>query len=697
MTQDQYRATWEIPWGNAAYSSMRWAKCELNDCHGEAIQDTSRCVLHATEEQRVRYFETVANGQPLRLSGLTLTKSDLDSIIRQLPKWDDEGVSRPLIPGTSRFVQTVFQDGFDASYTAFIGPAHFMNASFNKSRVISGASFEGARFENGLDLTLAEVSGNANLSNASISGSAKFDGLRCSGQLTFRRARIDCSLEIPYVKTAGISLAGARIGGDLKALEANFTVQGNDSPEYCRRAVLSGCTITGHADFTRAQFPHESMFGLYENDPPLVVGSKLILRSAQFGSAVEGGAHSFRQAKISDLDLTGCRFHGKTGFHGMSVEKSMDFTDVEFSDVEERPPKYPSREERRFPTRALDFTDVSCKAGIEIRNVRVKGQATIKIAEGVPHVEIDGLVVQGNASVEATNFDTYTSMTIEAGELTFRRCQFIRGGIILCRAESLHLLACDARQAVTFETPYTAGGPLTRIVSLASTNVENIVLFDMDLSEALFSAAVNLDHLRTFGRSSFFQPRQISSRRVILDEIVVRANSSGWWRRSLAKKWRDRLPARVADFELGTASAADAYRSLRKNREDSKDHAGSSDFYFGEMEMRRITASFWSVERWLLTVYWLVSGYGLRSFRACALLLGVLAVSGVLLQQFGFVSHAIPSFIESCLLVAQVSLGLKRSPQTLSPEGSIVIVVARLLLPLLLALALLAVRARVKR
>jgi hypothetical protein len=67
---------------------------------------------------------------------------------------------------------------------------------------------------------------------------------------------------------------------------------------------------------------------------------------------------------------------------------------------------------------------------------------------------------------------------------------------------------------------------------------------------------------------------------------------------------------------------------LRKGRQDAKDEPGAADFYYGEMEMRRHArgsasnrrraSSRGRVERGILTAYWLVSGYGLRAWRALA-------------------------------------------------------------------------------
>lgn len=98
------------------------------------------------------------------------------------------------------------------------------------------------------------------------------------------------------------------------------------------------------------------------------------------------------------------------------------------------------------------------------------------------------------------------------------------------------------------------------------------------------------------------------------------------------------------------ATVASIYRALRKGREDAKDEPGGSDFYFGEMEMRRHTrdsctlgtrfTSWW--ERLTLTLYWLLSGYALRPSRAAIALVSVVALFTVLFALYGFQRPANP-------------------------------------------------------
>jgi uncharacterized protein YjbI with pentapeptide repeats len=146
------------------------------------------------------------------------------------------------------------------------------------------------------------------------------------------------------------------------------------------------------------------------------------------------------------------------------------------------------------------------------------------------------------------------------------------------------------------------------LMSLAGTDVSNLVITDVDLSWCEFSGAHRLDQLRIEGRCPFLrQPRRLARRQVIADEYI--------WR-----DWSPRHPSKEHARPIGPERLAAVYRSLRKALEDGKNEAGAGDFYYGEMEARRTSAATPPAERFILLMYWLFSGYGQRAFRALAAL-----------------------------------------------------------------------------
>ena len=170
-----------------------------------------------------------------------------------------------------------------------------------------------------------------------------------------------------------------------------------------------------------------------------------------------------------------------------------------------------------------------------------------------------------------------------------------------------------------------------------------------------------------------------------------------------------RPPAWLEDRDssppLEPRQIAGIYRSLRQAREDSKDESGAGDLYYGEMEMRRRATPRLGAKRarahrggelFIIRVYWAVAGYGLRASRALGALVLMILVGGAALHWFGFHHHR--NYGRSVLFAVESSVSLLRPPDTtLTAGGQIVQIVLRLGGPLLVGLALLAVRTRVKR
>jgi hypothetical protein len=197
-------------------------------------------------------------------------------------------------------------------------------------------------------------------------------------------------------------------------------------------------------------------------------------------------------------------------------------------------------------------------------------------------------------------------------------------------------------------------------------------------------------------------------------------------------------PAPAGTEVLSPARLQVMYRQLRKAVEDARNEPGAADFYYGEMEMRRHTRTSPLADRAIIWLYWLISGYGLRALRSLAALavVGVIVVTA--LTGWGLASTApiatpsqhlsgtvtsIPGRsvrlnatlagtppklpqpdqrwtaerTSTAVEVTLESLVFRSTDQPLTTAGTWTTIAARILGPLLLALALLAVRNRVKR
>jgi uncharacterized protein YjbI with pentapeptide repeats len=183
----------------------------------------------------------------------------------------------------------------------------------------------------------------------------------------------------------------------------------------------------------------------------------------------------------------------------------------------------------------------------------------------------------------------------------------------------------------------------------------------------------------------------------------------------LIELWRMRAArARVRHDERRESAReiANLYRALRKGYEDNRNEPGAADFYYGEMELRR-KATPSSVERAILFLYWLVSGYGLRAWRALTAVLAILVLIALLLGAVGFATPspvteargvaatealADTSFVGAVIYGARTAIGLPHDPQPpLTRWGDMLQIILRITVPVLLGLAVLSIRGRVKR
>ncbi|MFJ3438866.1 pentapeptide repeat-containing protein [Streptomyces cyaneofuscatus] len=324
---------------------------------------------------------------------------------------------------------------------------------------------------------------------------------------------------------------------------------------------------------------------------------------------------------------------------------------------------------------------------------------------------------------------------------------------------SLHLMYAELHLTdAVFEYPVLVTGSLgpyrgeavlpeglvgqTPGVSLANVDgadVAHLALHNVDLSGCEFAGAVHLDQLKVDGWCTFATtpsgwgrrfPWRWSKRNTLAEEHYWRVRTTHHSARAVSRGWS--APPQHTP-ELQPAAVAALYRQLRKSLEDGKNEPDAADFYYGECEMRRHdTTRPWG-ERTLLTAYWALSGYGLRATRAMGWLVASMAVTIMVMvlwglpandtkpqttgrqvgvgQEFklttgtpaprnpaGPLSERVSTErFEKALRLVINSVVFRSSGQDLTTVGTYTEMVSRLAEPILLGLAVLAVRGRVKR
>jgi hypothetical protein len=248
------------------------------------------------------------------------------------------------------------------------------------------------------------------------------------------------------------------------------------------------------------------------------------------------------------------------------------------------------------------------------------------------------------------------------------------------------------------------------VLSIQNADAGAMSFAMVDMSRCLFYGASDLQDVRiepTVTLPTSPKGWRWSHRQCIADEFAWRARAKGRHGRG----WS--LPGTTTEPETGggksttdvylppldVSHVVSAYRELRRSLEAKGNEPGAADFYYGEMEMRR-RASATLPERLILWLYWLASGYSLRGWRALAWLIAIVIALGALLQAIGF-NGGDPSFRDALIYAAQSTISLPSNNRSLldhvSWAGEVLRIVLRLVGPVLLALALLSVRNRVKR
>jgi uncharacterized protein YjbI with pentapeptide repeats len=445
------------------------------------------------------------------------------------------------------------------------------------------------------------------------------------------------------------------------------------------KALFRGATFEQGANFRRAEFECQARF------ERTTFRKWVSFRDARFNCRAvfehpeveedEGREVGGWQLEVTFggwADFRRVHFARGAGFGGATFERRARFGAARFGSVRE--PTSCSFEGARF-VQARTFGPVFVCGELLLGRASFEAPVRIEISAR-------------ELSCERTHFLSRTTLEVRFADVTLEDAEFGQPSIV---AGSLSRFKRDDADDPLDDSELEQlcpSGPTPQISSLHRANVENLAVANVDLERCLFSRAYNLDRLR-FGEGVKLDDKRrgLKTRRLIIAEETQ-------FRRPPDKGGDTGKPEGLTADRI-----AKTYRALRKGREDNKNEPGAADFYYGEMEMRRKDSS--GFEKLILTMYWLVSGYGLRASRSVAFLLATVLLFALGLAAFsGFDPDQ--GFWKSLLFSAESTSGLFRPPRPpsgaeLNDEGHIFQMGLRLLGPLFLGLALLALRGRVKR
>ena len=554
---------------------------------------------------------------------------------------------------------------------AFAG-TRFDGATFNAAAMFAGATFTGpagfaeATFIYDAWFATATFTGPAGFAGATFDGTARFGRATFDGGAEFSRVTFYGARFTAATFRSGAAFGEATFTGDAWFGGATFSAGARfDQVSFARRAIFDEATFARGAGFVGATFTGDADFG-----------------TAEFGKAdFTGGA-----------EFDGATFSGRAWFHGATFGGPAGFGGVSFGQARQFGPLLASQ------GLVLDDVQFAQPVQIEVSSTRMYCRRA-RFPGGVQFQLRWACVVLDDADLAAPSILAGTPSLSDKA---------------LARREEQ--IARDWQRQIDGEI-----SERPQLVSLQRANVAGLRLSNVSAADCRFAGAHNLDKLRLESGVSFATtslPVGLAGRRggreVIAEERTWRTNRSRRSRRSCRRWVAPGWPRWLDDQQPGVldpGQIAGLYRALRKGREDVKDEPGAADFYYGEMEMRRARPPSGSnpngqysitsrgpVERGILTAYWLVSGYGLRAWRALA---GLAVVTALFAVAFHLVGFAVPprpiSYWTSLLYAFRATLSLTDNKVTLTAWGQLLQAVLRLTGPVLLGLALLALRGRVKR
>jgi hypothetical protein len=647
--------------------------------------------------------------------------------------------------GDVSFERATFDGSAAFTGAAFRRKARFAGATFTGDAVFSEATFTGdARFSD------AKFTGDAVFSNATFTGDAVFSGATFTGDARFSEATFTGDAVFTNTKFTGDAVfSNATFARDARFDNATFTgtawfvnatFEGTawfDNAPFIGDALFRKATFAGHAWFSDVRFTGDAVFT-----------SAPFTRDALFRKATFARIARFDEATFaSKADFRETTFTADACFRGAAFNDGVDFRNATFDDF--------ARFDSVVFGRSADFVNAKFKGPASFHETVADELDLSRVEFSAPDpgpwiatvIRLQGAVFAVRSRIKVTARDIYGSrlqapegvdLILHCAQVDLSDAAFLRSSSVSTRALKNELDRSDdpapppSRAAALRPAQEMMAQLPTQcsVTSLSGANIGQLSLSDVILDNCTFARANGLDTLRIGTRCSFrwMPPRwdwlPITHRQVIADEMA--------WRNP--DKHTDET---IHEVPVSALEIARIYRELRKGREDAKNEPGANDFYYGEMEMRRLAGREATraadgnkssrVERALLCGYWAVSGYGLRAWRALLTLAVVLITAGFLYTlphpQFasltpqaqiskidpisGRVTYAsspkrTPNFSESLEFAARESISLlqgRTTQQAITTEGpgTVLDFVLRLAGPLLLAFTILALRARTRR
>ncbi|MEU4129293.1 pentapeptide repeat-containing protein [Streptomyces wuyuanensis] len=707
-------------------------------CRGIHVPGHTACLAHLSNTERTSYLAGLTPGAHIDHRGTPFTPVLLHNLLEALrnpttrkPDLGDADFGGAHFSGDGDFGGAHFSGDTNFSRAQFLGPARFGGvqfagpARFGRVHFSSSAWFGRAHFSDLARFGDARFSSAAQFVRAHFSGPAWFDGTQFSGVARFGEAHFSGVArfgEAHFLSDAGY--VGARFSGAAQFIRAQFSGLARfGGAQFSDEADFHEARFSGGIDYSRAEFSGDAGYA------GALFSEEADFHEARFSGSVDFGGSQF----FSHVTFVRAQFSGEAGFDRAGFSGDAWFDEAKFSgDTWFDEAKF-SGNTRFADAQFLSMSRLGplvCAKTVHLSGAVFAKPVTLEISA----VEV---------LCERTHWESTASL-----RLRYASVDLSHAVLSSPVAVTAHPKPFDSATASS-ESLLAGNQRTVRVTSVRGVDAAHLMLTDADLRDCVFAGAFHLDQLRLEGRCTFSPtPRGLhrhriwpywwSRRRTLAEEHHWRARAAGQptlpsGQALSPRDWRTGPHHPDPDQTPAPEDVAALYRQLRKAFEDGKNEPGAADFYYGEMEMRRHDRiSTPPSERALLWGYWLLSGYGLRASRALAWLVTAVAATIVLMMGLGLpdsspkqtATGTVPAGggpvaltvdkpdpkltlafgerftgqrFDKALRVVVNSVVFRSSGQDLTTWGTYTEMISRFTEPVLLALAILAMRSRIKR
>ncbi|MFI0020088.1 pentapeptide repeat-containing protein [Streptomyces griseus] len=681
---------------------------------------------------RSAYLSELRPGADIDYRGTSFDRALLQVVLDALR----DPATRHVRFGTARFDRATFQEDAEFQDVTFEGIAHFSNAgfydnvwfeeaTFSGDAVFAGAVFSGRAWFNG-----ATFSADVNFNKAKFSREAWFDEAVVVGRTDFLGSDFSHAVRFDRAAFSGEVMFGD--GGTSSPSSANFADRASfREASFSHDASFVGSVFSSDADFTASTFGRNAGFHGAAFSGDAKFRDAVFSLQARFDRAVFSGIADFDSATFSYRSrFDRATFSGNAVFSATTFGAFANFQWAIFSAR--------TRFARATFSALAAFSGAQFEASSHLGPLVCRSRVTLDgaVFEQPVKLEIAAQVV----SAERTRWASTAVLHLRYAELDLTDAVFEYPIMIVARQDPFRSFDPRSRRARPTDVPenlLSDREPTVHLVSMNGVDAAHLALQDVDLSACRFTGAVHLDQLRVDGWCTFASapsgwgkqfPWRWSRRNTLAEEHYWRVRTARNSGQAVARGWA--RPAHNAP-ELRPAAVAALYRQLRKSLEDGKNEPDAADFYYGECEMRRHDVTRPWAERALLGSYWALSGYGLRAGRALGWLGGAVVVTVAVLMLWGLPvddpkpvttgrqsgqditlttdspdpvnptgplhERVTTERFEKSLRIVINSVVFRSSGQDLTTAGTYTEMTSRITEPVLLGLAVLAIRNRVKR